>query len=127
MKAKISPSEWEVLNALWDRAPVTAADVYEALSHETDWHHKTVNTFLARLAGKGIVSIRREGKVNVYTPNLTREQCVRQESESFLRRVFRGATGPLLAHFCESADLSNDEIARLQKILQQRTKKFRKK
>ena len=127
MNPKISPAEWEVLNILWNCAPVTAAEVYEALANETDWHPKTVNTFLARLAGKGIVSIQRDGKANLYAPLLTREQCVGHESDSFLQRVFRGATGPLLAHFCERADLSDDEIAQLQKLLQQRTKKGRKK
>jgi BlaI family penicillinase repressor len=124
---KISPAEWEVLNVVWDRASATAPEVYESLSSETGWHQKTVNTFLTRLAEKGILTIRREGKANVYTPKLSREQCVRRESESFLQRVFRGASGPLLAHFCEEADLSDDEIAQLRKLLQQRTRKGRKK
>ena len=31
MPTKISPAEWEVLDALWDRAPATAAEVFEAL------------------------------------------------------------------------------------------------
>ncbi len=127
MNPKISPAEWEVLNIVWNRAPVTATEVYEALSNETDWHPKTVNTFLARLAEKGIVSISRDGKANVYTPLLTREQCVGRESDSFLQRVFRGATAPLLAHFCERADLSDDEIAQLRQLLKQRTKKGREK
>jgi BlaI family penicillinase repressor len=124
---RISPAEWEVLNVVWDRASATGPEVYEALSSETAWHQKTVNTFLTRLAEKGILAIRREGKSNVYTPKISREQCVRRESESFLRRVFRGASGPLLAHFCEQADLSDDEIAQLRKLLQQRTRKGRKK
>jgi BlaI family penicillinase repressor len=124
---KISPAEWEVLNVVWDRGTATALEVYEALSNETGWHHKTVSTFLTRLAEKGILAIRREGKSNVYAPKLTREQCVRRESESFLQRVFRGASGPLLAHFCEEADLSEEEIEQLQKLLQQRTRKERKK
>jgi len=127
MNPKISPAEWEVLNVVWSRPAVTAADVYEALSGETDWHPKTVNTFLARLVEKGILGVRRDGKANVYTAKLTREQCVGQESESFLRRVFRGATAPLLAHFCERADLSDEEIAQLQQLLHKRTRKGRKK
>jgi BlaI family transcriptional regulator, penicillinase repressor len=128
MNQKISPAEWEVLNVIWDRGePVTATDVYEALAKDRKRHPKTVNTFIARLVDKEILRARRDGKANVYTAAVTREQCVRQESESFLRRVFRGATGPLLAHFCERADLSDEEIAQLKKLLEQRTKKGRKK
>jgi BlaI family penicillinase repressor len=124
---KISPAEWEVLNIVWERRAATAPEVHEALAAATGWHQKTVGTFLSRLAEKGVLRIRREGKSNVYTPNLTREQCVRRESDSFLQRVFRGASGPLLAHFCERADLSEAEIAQLQKLLQQRPRKGRKK
>ena len=127
MNPKISPAEWEVLNIIWSRAPVTAAEVFEALPNETGWHPKTVNTFLARLVKKKILRVRRDGKANIYTAAATREQCVRQESESFLQRVFRGAPGTLLAHFCERADLSDDEIAELRQLLKQRTKKGRKK
>lgn len=123
MPLKISPAEWEVLNALWDRSPATIPEVCEALAGEQNWHSKTVGTFLTRLVDKGIVNVRREGKVNLYSPLKSREECVAEESESFLQRVFRGATAPLLAHFCESADLSDEEISELQKLLKRRSKK----
>ncbi len=114
---KISSAEWEVLDVVWRHAPVTAPSVYAELSGQTSWAQKTVNTFLSRLVEKGVLEVRREGRANSYTPKLTREQCVRQESESFLQRVFRGATGPLLAHFCEGADLSDEEVSQLQRLL----------
>lgn len=121
MNAKISPSEWEVLNIVWDRAPVSAPEVAAALADETEWHAKTVLTFLTRLVDKGVLKVRRDGKLNLYTPRLTREQCVREESETFLQRVFRGATAPLLAHFVENAELTDTEVEELQRLLKQRT------
>jgi BlaI family penicillinase repressor len=45
---------------------------------------------------------------------------VRAESDSFLQRVFGGAVAPLLAHFCEAADLSEEEIAELRRILKEK-------
>ena len=122
MQTKISPSEWEVLNALWDRAPATAAEVFEALPQEKEWHAKTVNTFLARLVEKRIVEVRRDGRSNVYRPRKTREQCVRAEGESFLNRVFRGAFGPMLLHFVEKAKLSKEEIRELERLLREKKK-----
>ena len=121
MSPRISSAEWQVLDALWDRAPATAAEIYAALDNSPGWHLKTVNTFLARLVEKGVLAVRRDGKANVYTPWFTREQCVRRESETFLQRVFGGAAGPMLAHFCERADLSDAEIDDLRRILDQRT------
>lgn len=123
MSIRISPSEWEVLNVLWDRSPLTASEVYQALSGDQEWHPKTVNTFLARLTEKGVLDVRREGKVNVYEPKLSRESCVQQESESFLQRVFRGAFAPMLLHFVESADLKPEEIRELERLLKQKKNK----
>src|SRR5688500_1010630 len=117
MRLKISPAEWEVLDVLWDKAPATAAEVVAALPQDKSWHPKTVNTFLARLVDKGVLSVRREGKSNVYETLKSREQCIRAEGESFLNRVFRGAFGPMLLHFVEQADLSPEEIRELERVL----------
>lgn len=119
---KISPAEWEVLNVLWEKAPAAAAEISAALAGDKEWHPKTVNTFLARLVEKGIVRVRRTGKSNVYAPARTREQCLRAESDSFLQRVFRGATGPMLLHFVERADLSPEEICDLERLLKEKKK-----
>jgi len=123
MNQKISPAEWEVLNVVWEKQPVPATGVYEGLAGKREWHPKTVGTFLTRLVEKAILGVQREGKVNVYTALVSREECVQHESESFLARVFRGATGPMLAHFCERGDLSEQEIADLQKLLKRRAQK----
>lgn len=126
MAPRISAAEWQVLEPLWDRAPATAAEIYAALGSKPGWHFKTVNTFLARLVDKGVVGVQRDGKANVYTPLCTREQCVHHESETFLQRVFRGAAGPMLTHFCERADLTDSEIARLRAILDKRANPARR-
>lgn len=117
MTPKISASEWEVMNVLWARQPLTAPEVMAALPPETKWAQKTVNTFLARLVEKGAVTATRQGKANLYSPALTREECVASEGESFLERVFRGAAGSLVLHFCEHAELSASEIRELEAVL----------
>ena len=123
MPPKISSSEWEVMDTLWTRSPRTAADVMAALPAGHGWHQKTVNTFLARLAAKGAVRVTKDGNVNVYAARLRREECVAREGRGFLERVFRGATGPMLLHFCEQADLTTEEINELEKLLKKKKAK----
>ena len=53
MRSRISTAEWEVMNVVWAKQPLTAAQVFAALPPGHGWKQKTVNTFLARLAGKG--------------------------------------------------------------------------
>ena len=82
-----------------------------------------MNTFLARLATKGAVRISKDGNVNAYAPRLRREDCVARESRGFLDRIFRGAPGPMLVHFCEQTDLTADEIRELEKLLKKKKAK----
>jgi BlaI family penicillinase repressor len=120
MSPKISSAEWEVMNVVWERGALTASEVFAALPNENEWKQKTVNTFLTRLVEKGVLKVTKDGNVNVYAPKLRRDQCVANESENFLQRVFQGAAGPLLVHFCENAELSDADIRELEKVLKRK-------
>jgi BlaI family penicillinase repressor len=124
MSPRISESEWEVMNVLWSAAePLTAAAVFAALPTGHGWHQKTVNTFLARLVAKRVVRLAKDGSVNLYAARVRREDCVAREGRGFLERVFRGAAGPMLLHFCERADLTAEEIRELEKLLEKKKAK----
>ena len=124
MPPKISIAEWEVMNVVWAHYPITAPEVFAALPAGNEWAQKTVNTFLARLVEKGALTFTRQGKTNLYRPARTREECVANEGDSFLQRVFQGAAGDLMLHFCERAELSTEEIRDLEQLL--KAKKGRK-
>jgi len=117
MKPKISSAEWEVMNVMWSRKQATASEVFAALPNSKEWKQKTVNTFLTRLVAKGVLNVSKDNHVNLYSPALRRQDCVREESRHFLQRVFQGAAGPLLVHFCGEAKLTPDEIAELETLL----------
>ena len=53
----------------------------------------------------------------VHWPRVSRADCVRAQSRSFLSRVFGGATGEALLHFVEEHDLSPADIEQLKKVL----------
>src|SRR3990170_4164474 len=95
----ISDAEWEVMQVLWAAAPLTANDVVDQVAARNDWNPRTVKTLLNRLVNKGALGYEAEGKRYRYFPRVSRDDCVRRESRSFLSRVFGGAAGPMLAHF----------------------------
>lgn len=107
------------MNVVWaNPAPITAATVYAGLPEKRGWKQKTVNTFLARLVAKKVLGVTKQGNANIYSARLRREQCVESEGHTFLNKVFQGAAGSLVLHFCEKAELSDNEIKHLEKILQ---------
>lgn len=120
---RISTAEWEVMNVLWDQSPLSATEVFQQLPSGHGWKPKTVNTFLARLVKKRALRIARRDDLNAYVPLIKRQACVADEGDSFLQRVFKGAAGPLVMHFCERAELSDAEIAELEALLKAKKKR----
>jgi BlaI family penicillinase repressor len=120
---KISDAEWAVMEELWRRHPATALEVTKRLGPQKRWEAQTVRTLLRRLINKKAVKYTAEGKIFYYEPAVTREQCVRIESHSFLERVFGGAAKPLLVQIVQDADLSSDDIAELKRLLSKKEKK----
>ena len=113
---RISEAEWEAMRVVWAQGSVTAQQVVDALA-DHGWSPRTVKTLLNRLKTKGALGYEARGKAYIYRPAVRMEDCVRQESQSFLDRVFAGAAAPRLAPFVKQAKLSKGEIDELKKIL----------
>jgi BlaI family penicillinase repressor len=114
---KISESEWLVMKVIWDENPISSNRVVEVLSDSTPWNPKTIKTLLSRLVKKGAVGHESEGRSYLYYPLIEETVLVKAESESFLKRVFRGALKPMIATMVESEDLSEEEIEELKRLL----------
>ena len=121
-KSAISDAEWQVMNVIWDRSPISAADVIAALESRVDWSPATVKTLLHRLTKKGALRTRPQGRGYLYEPAVSREACVRKASRTFLATVFDGDAVPFLEYFVRDAKLSRGDIARLKQLLDEESK-----
>src|SRR5215471_4927156 len=101
-KAKVTPisdSEWDVMEPIWEAGSCSAAEVIKRLRTTHDWNHSTIRTLLARLVEKGALEYEVDGSRYIYRAAVSRQQCVRQESRSFLNKFFGGDVSELVAHF----------------------------
>ena len=119
---RISESEWRVMQVLWEHGPQTANDVVQQLDGRKSWKPRTVKTLIGRLVQKGAVRFEEEGNRYRYSAAVREDECIRSETQSFVRRVYRGAMKPALAAFLEDVELSPQEIEELQKVLEQKRK-----
>jgi BlaI family penicillinase repressor len=116
----ISESEWTVMEVLWEQRSQTASEITKALRPSTKWAENTVRTLLSRLVEKKALKTRENaGGTRVFIPAVTREACVGAESASFMQRIFRGASKPLLVHFARKARLTRAEVLELKRLLDQ--------
>lgn len=124
MTPDISDSEWAVMEELWESSPQTAAEVTKALRTATNWADNTVRTLLTRLVEKGALATGETAAgTRTFTPAVVRSACVKAEGDSFLQRIFGGATKPLLVHFAQNTKLTPDEVKELKRMLDQSVRK----
>lgn len=117
---QISDAEWDVMEPIWAAGAATAADVIKQLRVTHDWNHSTIRTLLARLVEKKALAYDVDGAKYIYRATVTRDECVRKESQSFLEKAFGGNVAALLTHFVEEASLDREQIEALRKLLAQK-------
>ncbi len=119
---ELSPAEWEVMKVLWQRGPSAARDVFAALPDGHNWAYKTVKTLLSRMVAKGAVDYDQIGNSYLYRAVVDREVMTRQEVRGILNRLISHQSSPVLAQFIEEANLTDQEIRELKKVLDKKRK-----
>ncbi len=119
---RISEAELAVMEALWLNSPQTAADVCNAICKQQDWSIPTVKTLLSRLVAKGALATKPDGRRFLYTPIIKRSDYVGTESKRLVERLFGGRAAPLFAHLAENEALTAEDIAEIERLLQEMKK-----
>lgn len=114
---KLTDGEWPVLEVLWRGERFSLKEITEALAPVQGWNKKTVFTYLTRMEAKGLVDIDR-GMEKPYRAAVSREDCARQEREELCNKVYGGASGDLIAAFLKDSAISQEEVRRLRKLLE---------
>lgn len=117
MKTELSDGEWTLMKVLWESAPMTITQLTGAMKDRTGWSKHTIISMLSRLEAKGAVRHEEGGKAKRYYPALRREDAARDETESFLSKVYGGSLGLMMSAMVESRRLSESDIAELSAIL----------
>jgi BlaI family transcriptional regulator, penicillinase repressor len=120
MDRRISDAELHVMEVLWAAdGPLTATEVAERIEPDRGWTLATVKTMLSRLAAKGALSHREDGRRYFYLPVIERHSYVGSESRRFVDRLFGGRLSPLVARLAEEDNLDEEDIAAIEAILKE--------
>jgi predicted transcriptional regulator len=119
---RISDAEHAIMEVLWDKNPVSATDVCDAICDERDWSIATVKTLLSRLVQKEAVGTEPDGRKFLYRPLIERSDYVGGESRRLVDRLFGGSADPLFAQLAESEALTDDDLAEIEALLREMRK-----
>jgi BlaI family penicillinase repressor len=120
----ITAAELRIMKVLWAIGSGTVRQVLDALPADggDPPAYTTVMTMMKQLAEKGALRVDCERQPFVYTPAVRREKVLRQRLTQFLETVFDGRTEDLVLHLAEEADLSSEDLRRIEAKIQEREK-----
>lgn len=114
---RISDAELQVLQLLWDEAPLGATEIADRIGPSNGWSLATVKTLLSRLLAKGAIAAAAEGRRFQYRPAVDREAVAGRQAGKLIERLFGGRVSPLVAQLAEQRDLHPDDIAELEALV----------
>ena len=114
---RISESELQLLQLLWDEAPLGATELAERVPASRSWTLATVKTLLSRLLAKGAVTAEADGRRYRYRPAVERESVAAGQARGLVDRLFGGRVSPLVAQLAEQRDIAPDDLAELEALI----------
>lgn len=114
---RLPDAELEVMQTVWAcEPPVARADIQALLQDKHPMALTTLLTVLTRLSDKGFLQIEKVGRSARYTPLITRQDYLAQQSRQFLQTLCGGSLSTFAAALCDGG-LSKEELAELRDLL----------
>lgn len=122
MRDTMTYPEWAVLSALFEKHPQTLSGVIETMKGKMDWNYRTYASYLRKLCEKGVVGFEIKGRDKFYYPLTSREDCIRAESRSLIKKVSVSGAKDLLVCMIQESGLNPRDHAELQALLENLSK-----
>lgn len=86
---RLPDSELDIMLVLWNHEPpMSRLDIERIVNQKKALAPTTILTLLSRLEKKQFVSVRKEGKVNFYTPLVSQEEYRQCEGRNVLEKLY---------------------------------------
>lgn len=116
--AALSDLQLQVMQALWKRGEASASDVQQSLAAA----HRplaltTVSTLLTRLAKRGLLETRRDGRQVFFRSRVSEREVKRGMVANLLGSLFAGDPRALVAHLVKESELAPGDLEALGELL----------
>lgn len=116
---RLGDLEAEVMGVIWELSEATVKQVQKALEPDRPLAYTTVMTVLSRLADKGLLFRRKQGRAYVYSPASSHEKVAGSLLRSLVERLYAGRAAQAIAHLLEGEEEVDDaELDRLEALIQ---------
>ena len=110
---KLCESDYRFMNVIWENEPLPSRELVELCARELRWKKSTTYTTLKKLCEKGFA----KNEDTMVSALIPRDKVRAYESERFMERTFDGSLPAFLTAFTTRKKLSEEDIALLQKLI----------
>ena len=115
---KLPEAELEIMLVIWDgQQPVTSESIMERL--DKDWTRPTLLKLLTRLCDRGFLRCDKEGRHNVYSVLVPREDYVQDASSNFLQKLHHNSLTSLVASLYDGQKVSKADLEELKRFIEE--------
>ena len=115
---KLPEAELEIMLVIWDgQQPVTSEYIMERL--DKDWTRPTLLKLLTRLCDRGFLRCDKEGRHNVYSVLVPRENYVQDASSNFLQKLHHNSLTSLVASLYDGQKVSKADLEELKRFIEE--------
>ena len=98
---------------IWEREPVTSAELTKLAADKLAWNRTTTHTVLHRLCDKGLF----QNNNGVVTSLLSRQEFYARHSKKYVDETFAGSLPAFLAAFTSEKTLTAEEITEIRELI----------
>ena len=98
---------------IWEREPVTSAELTKLAAAEFAWKRTTTHTVLHRLCGKGLF----QNNSGLVTSLISRQAFYARHSKKDVDETFAGSLPAFLAAFTSEKKLTAEEITEIRELI----------
>jgi len=118
---RLPDAEFDIMRIIWSQpSPISSLQVAALAAPEKHWKQQTVLTLLTRLTGRGFLNSEKQGKERIYTPLVSQEAYLNQETGAFVQRFHKNSLTGLMNALYADKSLNEDDLATLEKWLEER-------
>lgn len=117
-----SETEWLVMEVIWNSEEgITASEIIRTLKDTLKVSARTIRVLINRLLAKGVIRYevdQKDSRVYHYFVVKTKEECLIEKQERFVRNYFGGNSTLAVASFLEKSHLSDEQFSELEQLVE---------
>lgn len=116
--SKIPDSELEIMMVIWDANMSVTSDYIMDRLNKT-WAKPTLLNLLGRLCERGFLECTKDGRINVYTSKVEKDDYLELASRNFLEKLHHNSLTSLVASLYSGEGVTKDDLEELKKFIEE--------